>query len=112
MHAVTLLGQLFGLTFPSGISMQSFLMKIKVIHDQLLAMNSALSGTELKTLVLVKLLEDYDVISEALRLQIIKSKLEFERMLALFLLRKKPLHLCSFLLHAQTLPSSPSPNQT
>ena len=42
-------------------------MKIKVVHDQLLAMNSALSGTQLAALVLVKLLEDYDSISQSLR---------------------------------------------
>ena len=52
MRVVTLHGQLFGLTFPSGNSIQSFLMKIKVIHDQLMAMNSSLSGTQLAALVL------------------------------------------------------------
>ena len=57
--------------------MQSFLMKIKVIHDQLLAMNSALSGIQLAALVLVKLPVDYDSISQSLRLQVTKNKLEF-----------------------------------
>ena len=72
MRAVTLLGQLFGLIFPSGTSMQSFLMmKIKVIHDQLLlAMNSALSRTQLAVLVLVKLPVDYDSIPQSLRIHV------------------------------------------
>lgn len=33
MRVVTLLGQLFNLNFPRSISMQSFLMKIKPVHD-------------------------------------------------------------------------------
>ena len=85
MRAVTLLGQLFSLTFPPGSSMQAFLMKIKVNHDQLLAMNSALTGTQLAALVLVKLPADYDSISQSLRLQVTKNKLEFDDLSSLLI---------------------------
>ena len=85
MQAVTLLGQLFSLTFPPGSSMQAFLMKIKVNHDQLLAMNSALTGTQLAALVLVKLPADYDSISQSLRLQVTKNKLEFDDLSSLLI---------------------------
>ena len=85
MRVVALLGQLFSLTFPPGSSMQAFLMKIKVIHDQLLAMNSALTGTQLAALVLVKLPADYDSISQSLRLQVTKNKLEFDDLSSLLI---------------------------
>ena len=69
-----------------GIFMQSFLMKIKVNHDQLLAMNSALTGIQLAALVLVKLPADYDSISQSsLRLQVTKNKLEFDDLSSLLI---------------------------
>ena len=68
--------------------MQSFLMKAKVIHDQLAVMESSLSSTQLAALVLTKLSEDYDMVGKALRLQITKNKLEFED-LSSFLLEEE-----------------------
>ena len=53
--------------------MQSFLMKAKVLHDQLSAMNSALTSTQLAALVLTKLPEEYEMASRALRLQVTKE---------------------------------------
>ena len=67
VRAVTLLGQLFNLKFESQSSMQSFLMKAKVIHDQLAVMESSLSSTQLAALVLTKLPEDYNMVGKALR---------------------------------------------
>ncbi|MCO5605219.1 hypothetical protein L7F22_059399 [Adiantum nelumboides] len=46
-------------------------------HDQLLAMHSALTSTQLATLVLTKLLEEYEMVARALCLQVTKEKLDF-----------------------------------
>ena len=78
MRAVTLLGQLFSISFEVGSSMHSFLMKAKVLHDQLSAMNSPLTSTQLAALVLTKLPEEYEMVSRALRLQVTKEQLEFD----------------------------------
>ncbi|MCO5601782.1 hypothetical protein L7F22_055907 [Adiantum nelumboides] len=78
MRVVNLLGQLFNLKFDAQSLMQSFLMKAKVIHDQLAVMESSLSNPQLAALVLTKLPEDYDIVGKALRLQITKNKLEFD----------------------------------
>lgn len=48
-------------------------------------MNSALYSTQLAALVLIKLPEDYDVISKALRLQVTKNKLEFDDLSSLLI---------------------------
>ncbi|MCO5560548.1 hypothetical protein L7F22_014163 [Adiantum nelumboides] len=78
MRAVTLLGQLFSIKFEARPLMQSFLMHAKVIHDQLLAMNSSLTSTQLAALVLTKLPEEYETVLRALRLQVTEEKLEFD----------------------------------
>ena len=62
-RAVTLMGQLFSLDFPRGSTMHPFLMRAKVIHDQLLLMGVALSSLQLAALIIIKLPLDYDMVS-------------------------------------------------
>mgnify|MGYP002651774161 CR=1 FL=1 len=88
MRVITLLGQLFNLPFEAKSTMQSFLMRVKVIHDQLSAMESSLTSTQLAALVLTKLPSEYDMVAKALRLQVSKDKLVFED-LSSFLIRRK-----------------------
>eukprot|EP00250_Pteridium_aquilinum_P024838 c29679_g1_i1 orf=701-1087(-) len=76
------------LQFQARNSMQSFLMKAKIIHDQLLAIHSALSSSQLAALVLTKLPTKYDVIAKALRLQVTKNQLNFDDLTSLW--KKKP----------------------
>ena len=85
MRAITLQGQLYGLTFPTNGSMQTFLMKAKIIHDQLLAMGAALTSSQLSALILTKLPPDYDMVARALRCQISKTNLDFDDLSSLLL---------------------------
>lgn len=85
MQAVTLQGQLYNLQFPTGGSMQAFLMKTKGIHDQLLAMSAALSYAQLASLILTKLPSDYDMVARALRCQVTKNQLDFDDLSSLLL---------------------------
>ena len=65
--------------------MQTFLMKAKIIHDQLLAMGAALTSSQLSTLILTKLPPDYDMVARALRCQISKTNLDFDDLSSLLL---------------------------
>lgn len=71
-------GHLHSLTFPPNWSMQTFLMKGKIIHDQLLAMDVALASPQLSTLILTRASSQWwhGDQSPALR-HISKEKLEF-----------------------------------
>ena len=65
--AMTLLGHLFTIHLEAKSMMQSFLMRVKVIHNQLLAMESSLTSTKLAiALVLTKLLDEYNMVAKVL----------------------------------------------
>lgn len=85
MQPITLMGQLFNLEFPFGSTMQPFLMKGKVIHEQLLLMDSALTSLQLTALILTKLPPAYDMVSHALRVQVTNSQLDFDDLCTYYL---------------------------
>lgn len=86
MRAVTLQGQLYSLSYTPRTSMQSFLMKAKMIHDQLLlAMNAALTSSQLSALLLTKLPQEYDIVARALRCQVTSQDLDFDDLSSLLL---------------------------
>ena len=51
---------------PRDTTMQPFLIKAKVIHDQLSSMGAALRSLQLAALIIIKLPPDHDMVSQAL----------------------------------------------
>ena len=85
MRAVTLQGSLYGLKFSTGESMQSFLTRIKSINDQLMAIDAAITSSQLASLVLTKVPDEYDMVAKALRSQLTDKQLDFEHLSSLLL---------------------------
>lgn len=86
MCAVTLQGQLYSLSYTPGTSMQSFLMKAKMIHDQFTGDECSL---DLFSIVCpsspTKLPQEYDVVARALRCQVTSQDLDFDDLSSLLL---------------------------
>ena len=70
--------------------MQPFFMRAKVIHDQLLSMGAALSSLQLAALIIIKLPPDYDMVPQALLVQVMTKQLDFDDLRS-FLLEEESL---------------------